>query len=254
MKRRIPTAGLVAVLAIALEPASGLAIFRHNHKHSETAQVTVNTVDAGCSVDVDGAPAGKTGAAKQLTLSDVTASTHYIHVDCPARPEATYFISPAPGSSTSLQPKGTLPAGNGSVTSPLGAAENNMELRRLLASAVDARSDGQFPEAIQMLRHAIQLDPGNPGLHHELGMTYLMIRDWDDATVELREAIRHNPSSADAHSGLGYALEKQGDLADALKEYRISTHLDPNDQSYEDHYVEVLGMMASEQAGKKKKK
>ena len=129
-----------------------------------------------------------------------------------------------------------------------------MELRRLLAGAVDARSDGQFPEAIRTLRHAIQLDPGNPGLHHELGMTYLMIRDWDNAAVELREAIRHNPSSADAHSGLGYALEKQGDLADALKEYRVATHLDPNDQSYEDHYVEVLGLMTSEQTGKKQKK
>lgn len=256
MQRRIPTAGLVALLALlgfSVGPTSGFSIFRHDRKHSQTAQVTVNAGEAGCGVDVDGAPSGKTGETHELTLSGVPASSHYIHVDCPGRPEATYYISPAPGSSTSLQPRSTLPAGDASSASPLGAAENNMELRRLLAAAVNARSDGQFPDAIQMLRHAIQLDPGNPGLHHELGMTFLMIRDWDNAAVELREAIRHNPSSADAHSGLGYALEKQGDLADALKEYRTATHLDPNDQSYEDHYVEVLGMMAGEQAGKKKK-
>lgn len=245
---------MLLALALGGGSQSAFAVFRHAHKKSETAQVIVNTDKAGCSVDIDGTPAGKTGAADTLTLSGVPASDHYVHVDCPGKPETTYFVSPAPGSSTSLQPKPSLPASDAPADSSLGAAENNMELRRLLASAVDARSDGQFPEAIQTLRHAIELDPGNPGLHHELGMTFLMIRDWDDAGVELREAIRHNPSSADAHSGLGYALEKQGDLADALKEFRIATHLDPNDQSYEDHYVEVLGIMASQQGEKKKKK
>ncbi len=205
-------------------------------------------------MDIDGAPAGKTGAAGSLTLSDVPASDHYIHVDCPGLPETTYFISPAPGSETSIQPKPEITSSEGPATPPLAAAENNMELRRLLSGAVDARSNGQFPEAIQTLRQAIQLDPDNPGLHHELGMTFLMIRDWDNAGVELREAIRHDPSSADAHNGLGYALEKLGDLQAALKEFRIATHLDPNDQSYEDHYVDVLGMIVAEQAGKKKKR
>ncbi|MGH9351385.1 MAG: tetratricopeptide repeat protein [Terriglobia bacterium] len=255
MRRRIRSAGPAVLLALALGGASpcSFAVFHHAHKKSETAQVVVDSGKAECSVDIDGTPAGKTGATGKLTLSGVPASDHYIHVDCPGQPEATYFISPAPGSSTSIQPKPALSSSEASAASSLGAAENNMELRRLLASAVDARSDGQFPEAIQTLRQAIQLDPGNPGLHHELGMTFLMIRDWDDAGVELREAIRHNPSSADAHSGLGYALEKLGDLQSALKEFRIATHLDPNDQSYEDHYVEVLGMMASEQGEKKKK-
>ncbi|MGH9342568.1 MAG: tetratricopeptide repeat protein [Terriglobia bacterium] len=255
MRRLIRSAGPVVLFALALGGASPrvFAIFHHNHKKSETAQVIVDAGKAGCNVDIDGTAAGKTGAADNLTLSGVPASDHYIHVDCPDQPETTYFVSPAPGSSTSLQPKPLLSTDEATAGSALGAAENNMELRRLLASAVDARSEGQFPEAIQTLRQAVKLDPGNPGLHHELGMTFLMIRDWDDASVELREAIRHNPLSAEAHSGLGYAMEKQGDLQDALKEFRIATHLDPNDQSYEDHYVEVLGMMASQQVGKKKK-
>lgn len=247
-------AGPVLALALALcgAPTPSFAIFRHAHHASETAQVTVEAGSAGCGVDVDGAPAGKTNASGVLAISGVSASSHYIHVDCPGRPEATEYVSPSPGASVTVQPKPEI-AGTDAGGLSFGAAENNQELRRLLASASNDRSEGQFPEAIATLRQAIRLDPGNPGLHHELGMTFLMVRDWDNATVELREAIRHNPSSAEAHSGLGYALEKQGDLAEALKEYRAAAHLDPTDPSYEDHYVEVLGIMASQPRGKKRK-
>jgi tetratricopeptide (TPR) repeat protein len=243
------------MLAAALAGArpNAFAIFRHHPKPSETAKLSIQSGKPACNVDIDGTPAGKTNGEGGLTLSGISPSDHYVHVDCPGQPEMTYFISPGPGSTITLQPKPQLPSGSPG-TSPLAAAENNMELRRLLDEAVDDRSNGQFPEAIQSLRQAIQLDPDNPGLHHELGMTFLMIRNWESAEAELREAIRHDPSSAGAHNGLGYSLEKLGDLQGALDQFRIATHLDPSDQSYEDHYVEVLGMIDARQGDKKKKR
>lgn len=218
----------------------------------ESAQVAVQSAKPGCSVDVDGTAAGKTNAQGRLILSSLTPSGHYVHVDCPGEPEVTAFISPEAGSSTVIQPK---PSESGESNGPgFDRTENNLELRKLLSEAADDRSNGQFPDAIHALRRAIQLDPDNAGLHHELGMTFLMIRDWENAEVELREAIRRDPSRAGAHNGLGYALEKLGDLQGALDQFRIATHLDPDDSSYQDHYVEALGVLGAEQGEKKNKR
>lgn len=240
------------MLAITVAGLAAFALPPRKHRGTETARLTINAGKPGCKVDVDGTPAGKTDAQGRLVLHEITPAAHYVHVGCPQTPEATIFVSPGPGSNTSVTagPSQTdADAGLG-----VGPEGNNLELRKLLSDAGDDRSNGQFPDAVHALRRAIQLDPSNAGLHHELGVTFLMIRDWPDAAVELREAIHDDPSSAGAHSGLGYALEKIGDLNAALDQYRLAVHLDPQDSSYEDHYVQVLGMLAVEKAERKKKK
>ena len=65
------------------------------------------------------------------------------------------------------------------------------------------------------------------------------------------EAIRHDPTDADAHNGLGYALEKLGDIQGAVKEYRIATHLEPDDPSYRTHYFDALVKIQGQQELKK---
>ena len=141
----------------------------------------------------------------------------------------------------------------GADTSPLALAGRSLEVRSLFREAADFRSNGQFPEAISTLRRAIKVDPENPNLHHELGMTFLMIRDWERARVELLEAIRHDPNSADLHNGLGYALEKLGEISPALDQFRMATRLDSTDTSYRDQYFEALGLLAAQQSQNKKK-
>ena len=66
--------------------------------------------------------------------------------------------------------------------------------------------------------------------------------------MEMLEAVHHDPESAEAHSGLAYAYEKLGNLDDALKQYRICTHLDPADASYQRHYLEMLGELYGNEA------
>lgn len=246
------SAGAFTLVFTLVGAGAHAGVFPHRKRRAaETAQITVQSAKPGCSVDVDGTPAGKTNAQGRLILSNVTVSSHYIHVDCPGQPEATTFVSPSAGSTTEVRP---APSESGEDGGPdFGRAENNLELRKLLTEAANDRSNGQFPDSIHALRSAIQLDPDNAGLHHEIGMTFLMIRDWANAEVELREAIRRDPSSAGAHNGLGYALEKLGDVHGALDQFRIATHLDPDDSSYQDHYVEALGVLAAEQGGKKKR-
>lgn len=240
------------IIAVAISTTVVVARPPRRRHRRESATVTVNAGKAGCNVDIDGTPSGKTSSGGTIVLSDVAPSAHYIHVDCPAMPEVTVFVSPGAGESLEVQAKPS--AADASSAPGAASPDNNLELRKLVTDASDDRSNGQFPAAVSDLRHAIRLDPSNPGLHHELGMTFLMIQDWPNAAVELREAIHDNPSIAGAHAGLGYALEKLGNLHAALIQYRLAVHLDPQDSSYEDHYVEVLGMLAAEKPQKKKRR
>jgi Flp pilus assembly protein TadD len=137
------------------------------------------------------------------------------------------------------------------VSTSINPAASEMQLREMVSEAVQLRSSGQFKEAVELLRKATMLDPGNGDLHQELGITFLEFHDWERARVEMLEAIRREPNSVEAHSRLAYALEKLGDLDGALKQYRICTEMDPHDTSYRDHYVEVLGKLYSEKADKK---
>jgi len=98
---------------------------------------------------------------------------------------------------------------------------------------------------------ALKLDSENADLHRELGITFLLGKDWKRARVEMLEAIRHDPTDADAYNGLGYALEKMGDLNEAVKQYRLATQLDPQDPTYRTHYFDILSKLAQEKAKKK---
>jgi Flp pilus assembly protein TadD len=106
-------------------------------------------------------------------------------------------------------------------------------------------------EAVERLRSALKLDAENSDLHRELGITFLLGKDWKRARVEMLEAIRHDPTDADAYNGLGYALEKMGDLNEAVKQYRVATQLDPGDPTYRTHYFDILSKLSREKAKKK---
>lgn len=206
----------------------------------------------GCSVDLDGTAEGKTGAQGTLVIEDVHASPHYVHVDCPGEAEAIIFVDPQPGEKVNAQ---SPAAGSGAPgASALAAAENRTEVHQLLSQAVGLRADGHFPDAVRDLRRAVSLNPDNPNLHHELGTTFLMIGNWDSARVEMLETLRHDPNDADAHNALGFAYEKLGEIRPALDQYRIASRLDPSDDSYQRHYLEVLALLPSDQRQKKKKK
>lgn len=217
----------------------------------DPAQVNVHAGRAGCSGDLDGSPAGKTDAQGNLTVRNVEPTDHYLHLRCEGdAAEAAYFVSPRPGATAEVRAepvKTEAPQGTS-----LEAAEAKMKLRRLIQEAVQWRAKGQFEEAVQRLRYATQLDPKNSDLHRELGITFLLAKDWKRARAEMLEAIRHKPDDADAHNGLGYSLEKLGDVDQALQQYRTATHLEPDDPEYLKHYLEALGKQAAQQAEKKK--
>ena len=196
-----------------------------------TAQIAVETGRDGCRAELDSVARGATNAKGGLLITDVEPGDHYLHVLCPGAPEAVYFLSAQAAQTTAIQ----VAADNGaaaSVRDPSVIAANKIELNQLVPKAVQSRADGRLDEAAAAFRQALALDPENSDLHRELGITFLLGKEWKRARVEMIEAIRHDRNNADAHNGLGYALEKLGDLDGALQEYRTATHLEPDDPTY----------------------
>ncbi len=219
--------------------ATTLGVALARERQPTAAKVIVQAGHAGCPVDLDADTVGTTDAAGKLILADVDPGDHYIHVRCPDKPEAAFFISHRANTETRIGP--VLDAPHASVdTNPAALADNKTELRRLVQQAIQLRSQARLDEAVAAIREAMKLDPENSDLHRELGITFLMAKEWKRARVEMIEAIRHDRSDADAHNGLGYALEKLGDIDAAVIEYRTAYNLEPDDPSYRTHYFEAL--------------
>lgn len=221
-------------------------------KSEPSAQVTVRTGNEGCAVDLDSSDVGKTDAHGFLVLSDVEPGDHYIHVQCEGEPETSYMVSPTNGQKVEISPDSSLQKEAASAGASPDFRGIPIELRDDIHQAIQLRARGRIEDAVQHLRDASKLDPENSDLHCELGITFLMGKDWKRARVEMLEAVRHDPTNADAHNGLGYALEKLGRLDDALKEYRTASKLDPEDPSYRQHYIDALGKVYAQQSEKKK--
>ena len=214
-------------------------------------QVTVRAPGPGCQVDIDGRAAGKTDGHGTLVVPDVEPGDHYLHLHCPKAQEKTFFISPLPGKDMALD--GSKPSESSTSRDDAGerSAETEIQLRQLVQQAQQMRAQGRLDDAVERLRAAVKLDTANSDLHRELGISFLLGKDWKRARVEMLEAIRNDPTDADAYNCLGYALEKMGELSEALKQYRMATHLDPADPTYRTHYFDMLSKLSQENAKKK---
>jgi len=213
--------------------------------------VTVRARGPGCSVDLDDQRVGKTNDDGLLVLQEVEPGDHYLHLRCPGEEEKAFFISPRSAENVALDGKKAEEVSNPNASPALSPAEVKIQLRQLVQQAVQLRARGRLDEAVERLRAALKLDAENSDLHRELGITFLLGKDWKRARVEMLEAIRHDPTDADAYNGLGYALEKMGDLDEAVKQYRMATQLDPADPTYRTHYFDILSRLAQERAKKK---
>jgi tetratricopeptide (TPR) repeat protein len=213
--------------------------------------VTVRAGGPGCSVDLDDQRLGKTNDDGVLVLQEVEPGDHYLHLRCPSEEEKGFFISLRSGENLALDGKKAEEASNPNANPALSLAEVKIQLRQLVQQAVQLRARGRLDEAVERLRAALKLDAENSDLHRELGITFLLGKDWKRARVEMLEAIRHDPTDADAYNGLGYALEKMGDLDEAVKQYRMANQLDPSDPTYRTHYFDILSRLAQERAKKK---
>jgi tetratricopeptide (TPR) repeat protein len=106
---------------------------------------------------------------------------------------------------------------------------------------------GRLPEAIEQYEITLRLsaDPFMLALTHaNLGSAYRDLGMERAALDNYNEAIRINPAQFNAYFGRGELFEKQGKLADAIRDFSKSLDLQPTAQGYL-----ALGQ-ALEQAGR----
>jgi predicted Zn-dependent protease len=77
---------------------------------------------------------------------------------------------------------------------------------------------GQYPQAIEHLRSAIELQPDSPWAHFAMGSCLLKTGDYKTAVIHLEIASNRLPEFTEAHSLLAQAYSHVGRADDAKRE------------------------------------
>ncbi|HTW82009.1 MAG TPA: protein kinase [Terracidiphilus sp.] len=78
---------------------------------------------------------------------------------------------------------------------------------------------GRLEEALQAMRHALQLDPLSPIIHTAVGGCLYRMRRWSEAAEALRRTLQANPGFGHAHWSLGRVLLEQNLPVEALRHF-----------------------------------
>jgi Flp pilus assembly protein TadD len=80
------------------------------------------------------------------------------------------------------------------------------------------RAAGQYDQAVAEIRHALEINPGEPRGHFALGVTFVFMDRLNDAIAELETAVKSaQGSNARFQASLGYAYAAAGRTLDARR-------------------------------------
>lgn len=103
---------------------------------------------------------------------------------------------------------------------------------RLLKKAQELLQHGDFAKASERLHEAMKIPEAEPYALSMLAAEHLKRNEFDSAVPMLQSALNMVPGVAANHSNLAWALSVQGHNAEALKEARRATQLDPGHARY----------------------
>jgi tetratricopeptide (TPR) repeat protein len=114
---------------------------------------------------------------------------------------------------------------------------------------------GRTDAALEQLRIALQLNPGNAIAHGNLGAALLDKGAVDEALAEFRRGLVLKPTWVTGHFNLGLALIKKGLTDQAIHELRQTVELDPDHVEARYHLAVIFmsrgeSRLALEQAGR----
>ncbi len=89
-----------------------------------------------------------------------------------------------------------------------------MELGKALSDS------GDLEGAIAQFREVIRLDSGSPTAHHNLGVIYVRMRNWEAAESPLREAVKLAPENWVTHYLLGVTMAHRNDRREAFRQFQ----------------------------------
>jgi protein involved in polysaccharide export with SLBB domain/Flp pilus assembly protein TadD len=101
------------------------------------------------------------------------------------------------------------------------------EAGKYYESGIGLLESGRLDEAIEQLKQAVKLEPGNAQAQYSLGMAFSRSNKYEEATESFKRATRSKPDWAEPHYRLGlmyYVLDKRNS---ALEEYKKLLSLNP---------------------------
>jgi len=106
---------------------------------------------------------------------------------------------------------------------PAGAGAGSSWSRNALAlhdEGVERLGRGDQAGAVQRLRDAVRLEPGNAAFRNNLAWALFRAGEVDEAARELEGVLRDDPGRAIAYANLGEVRLAQGDTTAAIAAYR----------------------------------
>jgi tetratricopeptide (TPR) repeat protein len=86
-----------------------------------------------------------------------------------------------------------------------GSPEARKEAKKLYKAGVDYGNGGFFPQAAELFRRALRLDPQYIDAHYSLGRAYSDMREWDKAIESFEQVVALAPKDKDAQKRLTHA-------------------------------------------------
>jgi ankyrin repeat protein/Tfp pilus assembly protein PilF len=115
-----------------------------------------------------------------------------------------------------------------SSTNVLAQPKTSGEADTLLAKAKSQSQSGNQWAAIETLKKAIVIDPGNAPAHVELARMYISLNFDDLARTAVGDALKTDPKHAPARQTLAALLRRAGDLEGAIREAKLALTLKPD--------------------------
>lgn len=100
--------------------------------------------------------------------------------------------------------------------------------RTLRAVVLRLSQAGFHEDALAVAEQALQIAPGNAGLHHARGIALMGGGRPADAESDFGRAIALEPGTGAHHAQLGRALSQQGRVEEAIAEARRATDVEPD--------------------------
>jgi len=107
-----------------------------------------------------------------------------------------------------------------------GSPEARKEAKKLYKAGVDYGNGGFFPQAAELFRRALRLDPQYIDAHYSLGRAYSDMREWNKAIESFEQVVALDPKDKDAQKRLNHArLMLETEKPEAQQSSRTQTSI-----------------------------
>jgi choline-sulfatase len=197
------------------------------HNLAQTSKATLETIAGQLDAfDRRFSDPGNTSTGSDLTSSErqKLASLGYVGLQKSTAPTSATGVDPKDGIATANKILSALallnegkPERAVAILRPVLTAGSRVYLEQFVMGAALARQQ-QYPQAIEYLRRAIEVQPDSTWAHYEMGGSLLKTGDYKTALIHLEIASSRLPDFAQAHSLLAQAYEHLGRAEDAKRE------------------------------------